>query len=52
VPPIVIDVLVTPGVDPGALDVLVAPSADEHVTAVASATAMPTNSDFFIPFLS
>jgi hypothetical protein len=52
VPPIVIDVLVTPGVDPGALDILVAPSADEHVTAVASATAMPTNSDFFIPFLS
>jgi hypothetical protein len=52
VPPIVIEVLVTPGVAPAELDVLVAPSAVDAVTAVASATAMPTNSDFFIPFLS
>jgi hypothetical protein len=52
VPPIVIDVFVTPGVAVGELDVLVAPSAVEPLTAVASATAMPTKSDFLIPFLS
>ncbi|MEP6978950.1 MAG: hypothetical protein ABI948_12935 [Thermoleophilia bacterium] len=47
-----IEVLVTPGVAPAELDVLVAPRAVDAVTAVASATAMPTNSDFFILFLS
>jgi hypothetical protein len=52
VPPIVIEELVTPGVAAGELEVLVAPSAAEAVTAVASVTAMPTNSDFFILFLS
>jgi hypothetical protein len=52
VPPIVSDVLVTPGVAPGALDVFVAPTAVEPVTAMASATAKPTNTVFFIPFLS